>query len=226
MMEVYLSGLGKYHKKGWFSCMVIKENIRTKIVRIPELRDLVIKVRNYKLKEYKIEKTKEEKNMKYLVYLRYLLRHKWYVMRECFKEGLYWRGLVHDLSKILPSEMKSYSRYFYGKYPDAKNDIEKEIINDEFSVGWLKHQKRNKHHWQYWVLLNDVEDKKRSDDKIQYLPMPERYAIEMICDWRGASMAKHGKDNTLNWYDRKEVRLHPDTMKFVEDKIGYKHEGN
>jgi hypothetical protein len=34
-------------------------------------------------------------------YLNYLLRHKWYVGIECFKKGLIWRGLVHDLSKFL-----------------------------------------------------------------------------------------------------------------------------
>lgn len=46
-MEVYLSGLGKkYNKKGWFDCVVMKENKLTKIIRIPELKDVVIKVKN------------------------------------------------------------------------------------------------------------------------------------------------------------------------------------
>ena len=50
-MIVYLSGLGeKYHKKGWFNCIVIKENKLTKVVRIPELKDIIIKVKNKNIK--------------------------------------------------------------------------------------------------------------------------------------------------------------------------------
>lgn len=30
--------------------------------------------------------------------------HKWLVMKHCFRLGLYWRGLTHDLSKYMPSE--------------------------------------------------------------------------------------------------------------------------
>jgi len=52
--------------------------------------------------------------MKYLKYLKYILKHKWYVMIECFKNGLIWRGLMHDLSKFLPSEFIPYANFFYG----------------------------------------------------------------------------------------------------------------
>jgi hypothetical protein len=48
-------------------------------------------------------------------YLAYLLRHRWFVMLACFREGLYWQGLIHDWSKFLPGEFLPYARYFYSK---------------------------------------------------------------------------------------------------------------
>ena len=32
----------------------------------------------------------------------------WYVFVECAKRGILWRGLIHDWSKILPSEFVPY----------------------------------------------------------------------------------------------------------------------
>lgn len=48
-------------------------------------------------------------------YLWYLIRHRWYVMLACFREGLYWQGLIHDWSKFLPGEFFPYAWYFYSK---------------------------------------------------------------------------------------------------------------
>jgi hypothetical protein len=31
----------------------------------------------------------------------YLMKHKWFVLVECVKLGIAWRGLVHDLSGLL-----------------------------------------------------------------------------------------------------------------------------
>ena len=53
---------------------------------------------------------------KYTKYLNYVLRHKWYVMIECFKRGQYWRGIMHDMSKFRPSEFIPYAIYFYEDY--------------------------------------------------------------------------------------------------------------
>lgn len=54
--------------------------------------------------------------MNNIKYLKYLIKHKFYVTRECFRIGLYWRGLVHDLSKFNPMEWVAYRNYFYGGY--------------------------------------------------------------------------------------------------------------
>jgi len=102
----------------------------------------------------------------HLLYLRYVLRHKWFV----FVAGLFtgaplWRLIVHDWSKFTPSEWFAYARFFYGK-PRAENPVysagvadryamDRERRQHAFDVAWLHHQKRNKHHWQYWVLMED-----------------------------------------------------------------------
>ena len=102
----------------------------------------------------------------YLKYLKYVLRHKWFVFIECFKLGIPVRGLLHDMSKLLPSEFIPYARYFYGtwyKNEDWHGDIRNHIpyertvdgVAKAFDIAWLKHQKRNPHHWQYWLLVND-----------------------------------------------------------------------
>ena len=41
--------------------------------------------------------------------------HKMLVLQHCFRIGLYWQGLTHDLSKYLPSELLMGFRYYeYG----------------------------------------------------------------------------------------------------------------
>jgi len=99
--------------------------------------------------------------MMHLRYLRYLVRHRWFVMLECWKRGLYWRGLVHDLSKFLPSEWFAYARHFYGPKPQADADgiiwttNADSMADAAFDLAWMRHQRRNDHHWQAFVLRED-----------------------------------------------------------------------
>ncbi len=100
-----------------------------------------------------------------LKYLFYVLRHKWFVFIECCKMGIFWRGLVHDISKFYPSEWFPYMRYFYGNYLEwskmpagMKSQYfgpTRESIKKDFDFAWLLHQKRNRHHWQWWLLQED-----------------------------------------------------------------------
>lgn len=102
----------------------------------------------------------------YLKYLKYVLKHKWFVFIECCKSGIPLRGMMHDMSKFLPSEFIPYAHYFYGAWckdedwhGDKRNHIPYECtekgVEEAFDIAWLKHQKRNPHHWQYWLLVND-----------------------------------------------------------------------
>jgi hypothetical protein len=162
--------------------------------------------------------------VKHLRYLSYVLRHKWYVFVECIRVGLWWRGLVHDMSKFLPSEWTPYVMSFYGPWSYKERP---QWVIDGFNEAWLKHQHRNDHHWQYWVLIGDVLSPLEGydpKDNSQCLPMSEACWKEMVADWRGAGRAQgHGND-ALPWYTKNKdnMRLHPDTRALVELELGYK----
>lgn len=158
--------------------------------------------------------------MIYLKYIWYLLRHKYYVLIECWNKGLFWLGIIHDWSKFRPSEFIPYARYFYGYYGYKFNggfiwEFRKHwgIIHD-YNYAWLLHQKRNKHHWQYWVLIMD-------EDKDINLLMPAKYTIEMLCDWRGAGIAITGTDNTSEWYraHKNKIRLNSTVRNYIEANL-------
>ena len=121
-------------------------------------------------------------------YLKYVCIHKWYVFVECKKLGIWWRGVTHDLSKFLPSEFFPYMNYFYGNRKDKK----------AFDYAWLLHQKRNKHHWQYWILVND-------EDPIKVLQMDLNSVKEMLADWN--AMSRKFKGNTSEWYKKHKDKI-------------------
>jgi hypothetical protein len=131
-------------------------------------------------------------------------------MIECFKLGLYWRGINHDLSKFLPSEFFPYANYFYGNYRSYKdastyektyhNFKYKEDVEREFDIAWLKHIHRNPHHWQHWILRED-------DGETKTIQMPEIFLEEMIADWIGAGKAITGKDNLKEWWDKNKHNI-------------------
>jgi len=150
---------------------------------------------------------------RYIAYLKYLFRHKWFVFFACRKLGIgLWIAIMHDISKFLPSEFIPYARTFY------KSDGSKQYIeSDEFAKAWNHHQKRNKHHWQYWLLTWD-----RGEEVILY--MPTNYAQEMIADWIGAGKAITGKDNPLQWYgeNKHKIKLHSYTRDYIEIILGQK----
>lgn len=116
--------------------------------------------------------------MKWLGHLQTINHHKWLVMKYCFKAGLYKQGLLHDLSKYSPVEFLVGARYFQGNR--SPNNAEREAKG--YSMAWLHHKGRNKHHLEYWIdySLNPREG-------MIGLKMPERYLVEMVCDRIAAS---------------------------------------
>lgn len=155
---------------------------------------------------------------KHLKYLRYVLRHKFYVYQEGRKLGLgRIQLLVHDFQKFLPSEWFPYVETFYGHKLDSVLDKEELTAHsNSFDRAWLHHQKLGgKHHWQWWVLQED-------DGAEKVLEMPDKYRREMLADWRGAGRAIHGKDETDSWYRKSRLgrKLHPDTQAWVEQELG------
>lgn len=164
---------------------------------------------------------------RYHQYIGYVLRHKWYVMLECFKIGLIWQGITHDWHKFLPSEFFAYANYFYGK--NSKQGIKRgrdktgyykptETGDSNFEMAWFRHMKKGRHHWQYWVVPVLPEDK--------ILVIPDKYVKEMICDWVGAGMAQgqFNRDKT-EWFEinKKKMKLNPETVKKIYNQLkGYR----
>ena len=67
-------------------------------------------------------------------YFLYLIKHKWYVFIECCKVGIWWRGILHDLSCFLPSAFILSVKYWIGKpghsyNSKAFNDFRIDMLN-------------------------------------------------------------------------------------------------
>jgi hypothetical protein len=148
------------------------------------------------------KKDKDSRFQMMIKYLRYVLRLKYYVFIECCNFGIPFRGLLHDMSKFLPSEFMPYARYFY-------DQRDPRILSD-FNTAWLKHQRRNAHHWQWWLLRED-------DGKFIPIEMPKPIVYEMLADWYGAGKALNGNThtwrNTWEWFknNRHLIHLNPYT---------------
>ena len=76
-----------------------------------------------------------------------ITHHKILVMKHCFRIGLYWQGLMHDMSKYSPAEFIPGCRYYQGYR--SPNNAEREAKG--YSSAWLHHKGRNKHHYEYWI---------------------------------------------------------------------------
>jgi len=150
----------------------------------------------------------------HLKYARYLARHKWFVLLAGLRYGApLWRLLVHDASKVRPSEWFPYVAYFYGPEPtgaprgqhDRPNRAanaahEKRERQAAFDRAWLAHQHRNPHHFQHHILRGD-------DGTTVALPMPEPLVREMVADWAGAGRAITGKWDVETWYEANYDRI-------------------
>ena len=160
---------------------------------------------------------------RYSKYFSYVFRHKLYVTIECFKKGLFFRGLLHDLSKFRPSEWFPYARFFYDKDGSKKTRRDKtgyykptDTGDDKFDFAWLLHQKRNDHHWQWWICPQEGRGYKT-------FAMSNKAIMEMHCDWIGAGRAQgiDNWDDVRPWYriNKDKMILHPDTRVRIEDLI-------
>ena len=98
--------------------------------------------------------------------------HKMLVMKNCFRCGLYWQGLTHDLSKLAPVEFWAGAKYWQGTC--SPNNAQRQA--EGYSAAWLHHKGRNKHHLEYWI------DYSTNKSGLGGMKMPLRYVCEMVCD--------------------------------------------
>ncbi len=142
-----------------------------------------------------------------------ITHHKLMVMKGCFSVGLYWQGLLHDLSKYMPSEFLVGARYYQGT--QSPNNAERKA--NGFSSAWLHHKGRNKHHYEYWMDYSA-----HAGDGIIPAKMPDKYIVEMFLDRIAASKNynkdKYTDDMPLKYYlgGNSENFIHPETRRKLE----------
>jgi len=152
--------------------------------------------------------------VKALSHFKTIMHHKKLVRKGCFKVGLYWQGLTHDLSKFSPSEFIVGAKYYQGTR--SPNNAEREAIG--YSSAWLHHKGRNKHHYEYWI---DYSSRANPPGMLP-CPMPDKYIAEMIMDRIAACKTYQGKAYTdkspLEYYlaGKDPAPIHEYTKKYLE----------
>ena len=150
--------------------------------------------------------------MKAWQHFKTITKHRWKVRSGCFRVGLYWQGLTHDLSKYCPTEFSVGARYWTGKR--SPNAFERE--EKGYSEAWIHHKGRNRHHFEYWNDLN-LETK-----QYESVPMPRKYLAEMVMDRIAACKTYQGKaytDSSPLVYFKKSIDcpiMHPRTRQELE----------
>ena len=136
-----------------------------------------------------------------------ITRHRLLVCQGCFKIGLYWQGLTHDLSKYSPTEFWNGAKFYQGTR--SPNNAERETKG--YSEAWMHHKGRNPHHYEYWTDMN------LQTRCYEPVPIPRKYLAEMIMDRRAACMVYQGKDYTdgspLTYLQKSREKdlMHPQT---------------
>lgn len=144
-----------------------------------------------------------------------ITKHRLLVCKHCFRVGLYWRGLTHDLSKYSPTEFRSGVKYYQGNR--SPNSREREVVG--YSEAWMHHKGRNRHHYEYWTDL-DLKAK-----KYMPVPMPRVFFAEMIMDRIAACKTYHGKNyrdgDSLDYFlhateAKESSMMHPQTKQDLQ----------
>ena len=141
-----------------------------------------------------------------------ITRHRHMVMRHCFRAGIPWRGLLHDLSKYSPAEFWPGARYYQGHR--SPNEREREAAG--FSRAWMHHKGRNRHHFEYWTDYDPVTK------RLSPVPMPRVFVAEMFCDRVAAGKIYGGEAYTdqspLAYFEkgRANRQIHPQTAAELE----------
>lgn len=141
-----------------------------------------------------------------------ITRHRHQVIKHCAKAGIFWQGLRHDLSKYSPTEFIPGVKFYTG----TRSPNEGERMAYGYSLAWMHHKGRNKHHFEYWSDYN-VETRKNEP-----VEMPYKYVAEMFCDRMAASKIYNGKNykptDSLEYFERGKPRrnIHPKTSEQLE----------
>lgn len=149
---------------------------------------------------------------KFFGHLNTIMRHRRKVFIHCVKAGIPWRGALHDLSKYAPTEFFEGVKHFIGN----RSPNEGERAEKGYSLAWMHHKGRNRHHFEYWNDYSPVSK------KIEPVKMPIVFVKEMFCDRVAASKVYQGKDYTdghpIMYFSGGKGRrmIHPETSDLIE----------
>lgn len=138
--------------------------------------------------------------------------HKYLVAVHASKCGILFQGLVHDMSKYSPTEFIAGAKYYKG----TKSPNEAERADKGYSLAWMHHKGRNRHHFEYW---SDYNPKTK---EISAVKMPVKYVVEMLCDRVAASKVYQGDNYTnlhpLEYFLNGKARrkIHHETSDLIE----------
>lgn len=139
--------------------------------------------------------------------------HKYWVAYYCFKCGLYWQGITHDLSKFSPIEFWESVKYYQGN----SSPINACKADKGYSLAWQHHKGCNPHHYEYWT--------DNYDTGTTCVPMPLKYEIELLCDYLGAARAYMGKNFSYKqeylWWENKCKNNPPKMQEKTKSLIGF-----
>ncbi len=160
--------------------------------------------------------------MIYWEQLKSVLIHKWYVFLAGRFVGVpLWRLIIHDWSKLTPTELFGYAGNIGGITSKTK-----------WAKSWLHHLHHNPHHPEHWILswrgnpkfYNDLGEHKAPF--VVLLPMPETYVREMIADMIGTGRKANGSWDISTWLNENgpNMHFHDKTITLIDKvmkEIGY-----
>lgn len=137
-----------------------------------------------------------------------IIIHKFWVAYYCFQVGLYWQGIIHDLSKFSYTEFSRAMRY----WNDTISSLSNERNINGYSETFLHHRGRNPHHYEYWIHSLDKGG----------IPakMPKKYAIELVCDYLAACKTYGGNPREeIKWWNTygSKMKIHNDTKSYINN---------
>lgn len=118
---------------------------------------------------------------------------------------------LHDDSKFSIDEFPYYARHFHGGGDP-----------DGFAKAWLHHIHYNPHHWQHWIFpQSHMPRNAQNVEAGGVVEMPPCYALEMVADWMGASMAYTGSWDIQKWLwdNMPKITIHSKTAVYLRDYL-------
>ncbi len=169
---------------------------------------------------------------KFFKHLFTITHHRHLVIKHCFKLGIGFQGLFHDLSKYGLTEFVPGVKYYDG----LKSPTENERDELGYSKAWMHHKSRNKHHIEYWFDINS------ETKRYEPVEIPIKYLKEMFADRIAASktylkdkytdkspydyfithiaihmMNKKSSETMLSWLEMLKDKGEKETFKYIRN---------